>query len=219
VGWEEGMSQLRDLGEIDIHPLKLAVIKPLELRRQARPEAEHLSVGAMVEKVAYELVQDQTAFDQAPQHLPIGFEWSEVASEMRGDCFCRWISKALVGKEAAGERAGGQGNEQGLRDAAQTRNRASGVRLVGQYRARSLDSGEARARGNLDAPANSRRAFAQSRKFRSCIGIALASTAAGPARTSSRPLEGEVRRTGSAAYPVRRCCSEQCNLDHRDIAQ
>src|SRR5215217_3582507 len=126
------MSQLRDLREIDIHPLKPAVIKPLKLRRQARPEAEHLSVGVMGEKVAYELVQDQTAFDQAPQHLPIGFEWSEVASEMRGDCFGGGISKAPVREKAAGERAGGQGNEQSLRDTAQTRNRASGVRLDGQ---------------------------------------------------------------------------------------
>ena len=43
----------------------------------------------------------------------------------------------------AGKRAGGKGNEQGLLDAAQTRNRASGVRLDGQYRARSLRGGEA----------------------------------------------------------------------------
>lgn len=143
MGREQGASQLHDLGEIDIHPLEPAVIEPLELGRQARPEAEHVSGGMMGEEVAQELVQDQTAFDQAPQHVPISFERSEVVSEARSDRFRRWISKALVGKEAAGEHAGGQGNEQGLLDAAQTRNRASGVRLVGQCRARSLCGGKA----------------------------------------------------------------------------
>ena len=33
MGREQGASQLHDLGEIDIHPLEPAVIKPLELRR------------------------------------------------------------------------------------------------------------------------------------------------------------------------------------------
>src|SRR5829696_6655131 len=120
-----------------------------------------MSFRVMAEEVAQELVQDQTALDQAPQHLPIGFERGEVASEMRNDCFGCWISKASVRKEAAGERACGQGNEQGLLDATQTRNRASGVRLDGQYHARSLDSGEARLRGSLAAPAKSCLAFAQ----------------------------------------------------------
>ena len=52
MGREQGASQLRDRGEIDIQPLELAVIKPLELGRQAGPEAEHLSVRVVVEEVA-----------------------------------------------------------------------------------------------------------------------------------------------------------------------
>ena len=52
----------------------------------------------MVEEAAQELIQDQTALDQAPQHLAIGFERSEVVSEARGDRFGRRISKAAVGK-------------------------------------------------------------------------------------------------------------------------
>src|SRR5215207_2068865 len=78
----------------------------------------------MVQEAAQEIIQDQTALDQAPQHIPIGFEPGEVVIEARGDGFCSWISKALVGKEAAGQRAGGKGYDQGLLDAAQTRREA-----------------------------------------------------------------------------------------------
>ena len=122
MGREEGASQLRNLREIDIHPMEPPVINPLELGRQAGPEAEHLSVGVMVKEVAQEPIQDQTTLDQAPQHLPVGFEPGEVIIEPRGDGFRGWISKALVRKEAAGKRAGSKGNEQGLLDAAQTCN-------------------------------------------------------------------------------------------------
>ena len=119
--------------------MEAAIIKPLELRRQAGPEAEHLSVEVTVEEVAQELIQDQTALDQASQHVAIGFERSEVAREACGDRFGSWISKALVGKEAAGEYACRKGNEQGLLDAAQIRQRRSGVGVDGQRGTRSLD--------------------------------------------------------------------------------
>ena len=76
----------------------------------------------MAQETAQELIEDQTALDQAPQHLPVGFEPGEVVIEARGDGFRGWISKALVRKEAAGKRAGSKGNEQGLLDAAQTCN-------------------------------------------------------------------------------------------------
>jgi hypothetical protein len=61
-GWG-GKRVRRDLGEIDIHPAEPAVIKPLELGRQAGPEAEHLSIGVMLEKVAQQLIQNQTALN------------------------------------------------------------------------------------------------------------------------------------------------------------
>ena len=86
----------------------------------------------MRQEAAQEIILDQTALDQAPQHIPIGFEPGEVVIEARGDGFCSWISKALVGKEAAGQRAGGKRNEQGLLDAAQTRHGAPGVQEPGE---------------------------------------------------------------------------------------
>ncbi|GEO18126.1 hypothetical protein MAE02_58220 [Microvirga aerophila] len=119
MGREQGASQLRDLRQIDIDPVELAVVEPLELRRQARTEAEHLSVGVTAEKVTQELIQNHTALHQASQHLPIGFEWGEIVRQTCGDCFGRWVSKAPAGKEATGERTRGKGNEQGLLDAAE----------------------------------------------------------------------------------------------------
>src|SRR5215210_9322080 len=76
----------------------------------------------MVQEAAQEIIEDPAALDQAPQHIPVGFEPGEVVIEARGDGFGSWISKALVRKEAAGKRAGGKGNEQGLLDTAQTCN-------------------------------------------------------------------------------------------------
>ena len=93
----------------------------------------------MGEEAAQELIQDQTALDQAPQHLAIGFERSEVVSEARDDRFGRRISKAAVREKAAGERACGKGNEQGLLDAAQIRNQ-SGRCSGGWSSPRSLSS-------------------------------------------------------------------------------
>jgi hypothetical protein len=75
----------------------------------------------MVQEAAQEIIQNQTALDQAPQHIPIGFEPIEVVIEARRDGFGCWISKTLVRKEAASKRAGGNGNKQGLLDAAQVR--------------------------------------------------------------------------------------------------
>ena len=77
--------------------------------------------GMMVQEAAQEIIQDQTALDQAPQHLPVGFEPGEVVIEPRSDGFGSWISETLVRKEAASKRAGGNGNKQGLLDAAQVR--------------------------------------------------------------------------------------------------
>jgi hypothetical protein len=65
----------------------------------------------MVEEAAQEIIEDQTALDQAPQHLPVGFEPGEVVIEARGDGLRSWISKAFVRKEAASKRAGCKGNE------------------------------------------------------------------------------------------------------------
>jgi hypothetical protein len=208
VGREQGAPQLPDLGEIDIHPLEPAVIKPLELGRQARAETEHLSVRVMSEEVAQELIQDHTALDQAPQHVPIGFERGEIVSEARGDRFGSWIGKAVAGKKAAGERTRGKGNEQGLLDAAQARNWASGVQEDGQRPTPFLVSCGAKLRENLAAPASSCPAFARSRYSRSCTGIALASAAVRQVRTSSSRLEREVqdhltRATGLRGWPAR----------------
>jgi len=75
----------------------------------------------MAQEAAQEINQDQTALDQAPQHIPVGLEPGEVVTEARRDGFCGWISKALIGEETAGQRAGGKGKEQGLLDATQTR--------------------------------------------------------------------------------------------------
>jgi hypothetical protein len=86
----------------------------------------------MAQEAAQEIIQDQTALDQAPQHIPIGFEPGKVIIKARRDGFCSWISKALVRKEAAGQRAGGKRNEQGLLDAAQTRHGAPRVQEPGE---------------------------------------------------------------------------------------
>jgi hypothetical protein len=118
VGREKGASQLHDLREIDTHPAEPAVIKPLELGRQAGPETEHLSVWVTVEEVTQELIQDQTALDQAPQHLPIGFERAEVVSKARDDRLSSRIGKAPVREKTPGKGACGKGNEQGLLDTA-----------------------------------------------------------------------------------------------------
>jgi hypothetical protein len=98
--------------------VETAVIDALELGGQAGPEAEHVSFGMMGQEAAQEIIEDQTALDQAPQHIPVGFEPGEVVIEARSYGLGSWISKALVRKEAAGKRAGGKGNEQGLLDAA-----------------------------------------------------------------------------------------------------
>jgi hypothetical protein len=84
-----------------------AVIDPLELSRQAGTEAEHMSLGMTYEETAQEIIQDQAALDQPPQHLPIGFEPGEIVIKARRNGFGSSISKALARKETAGQRAGG----------------------------------------------------------------------------------------------------------------
>src|SRR4051794_38965123 len=105
----------------------------------------------MAQEAAQEIIQDQTALDQAPQHIPVGLEPGEVIIEARRDGFCGWISKALVRKESAGKRAGGKRNEQGLLDTAQTRYGIPRVQWDCQRRARTFDDGGARFGENLAA--------------------------------------------------------------------
>ena len=45
-----------------------------------------------LEEAAQEIIQDQTALDQAPQHVPVGFEPGEIVIEARRDGFCSWIN-------------------------------------------------------------------------------------------------------------------------------
>jgi len=66
-----------------------------------------MSLGMTFEETAQEIIQDQAALDQPPQHLPIGFEPGEIVIKARRNGFGGSISKVLARKEAAGQRAGG----------------------------------------------------------------------------------------------------------------
>src|SRR3954451_24105089 len=89
----------------------------------------------LAEKAAQKTIKNDAALDQTAQHIPISFERAEIPVEARCDGFSGWIRKALVGKEAASQRAGREGDEPGLLRAAQTRKAASRVHRLGQRRA------------------------------------------------------------------------------------
>src|SRR4051812_28430127 len=93
----------------------------------------------LAEKAAQKTVKNDAALDQTAQHIPISFERVEIIVEARGYGFGGWIRKALVGKEAASQRAGRKRDEPGLLRAAQTRKAASRVHWPGQRRAGTPD--------------------------------------------------------------------------------